>query len=376
MSGSRALSLTAILTACIAYGAGMGLTLPLLSLILERTGTPGAVNGLNLATGGFAALAVTPFMPRWIATLGAPRFMAIALCTAALALVTIYFVPSLWLWFPVRFVLSSGLNALFVVSEFWINQLATEKTRGRYVALYSMCVAGSFGIGPTVLQVIGTHGFAPFGLGAIMLLLALVPVMAARHTAPRIEPGEHHSVFGVLRFAPVAFAASFVFGAIDAGMAGLMPVYAVRSGYGEAAAALTVTAIALGSIALQYPIGWLSDRMDRRVLLMLCASTSIVGAALTPLVVHAPYLFYLLLFVWGGLVLGMYSVGLTLLGQQFQGRVLVNANAAFVMSYSAGLLFGPAAEGLALDAWNPHGLLAALAAISIVYIGVLAVRRR
>jgi len=63
----RRASLFAILTACVAYGLGMGLTLPLLALILERKGVPGSINGLNLATGGFAALAITPFIPRWIA---------------------------------------------------------------------------------------------------------------------------------------------------------------------------------------------------------------------------------------------------------------------------------------------------------------------
>ncbi len=118
------------------------------------------------------------------------------------------------------------------------------------------------------LQLIGTHGFAPFAAGAAMLALALIPVLLARRTAPRIEEKDHTSVFAMLRLAPVLFAAPFVYGAIDAGLAGLMPVYAVRAGYSEAHAALAVTAIAAGSIVFQYPTGWLADRMDRRRLLM------------------------------------------------------------------------------------------------------------
>ncbi len=372
---TRGLSLAAILSACIAYGIGMGLTLPLLSLTLERMGVPGALNGLNLATAGVAALAVTPFTPRLIARLGAAPFMAGALGLAASALAAIYFVPSLWLWFPVRFLLSCGLNSLFVVSEFWINQLATEKTRGRYVALYSICIAGSFGIGPALLQLIGTHGFAPFAAGAAMLALALIPVLLARRTAPRIEEKDHTSVFAMLRLAPVLFAAPFVYGAIDAGLAGLMPVYAVRAGYSEAHAALAVTAIAAGSIVFQYPTGWLADRMDRRRLLMVFTAVGILGAVLTPFTIAVPWLFYALLFVWGGLILGIYSIGLTLLGQRFSGGMLVNANAAFVMAYAMGLLAGPAVEGAALDIWNPHGLIAVLAAISAGYLVFLLMRR-
>jgi len=372
---TRRLSLFAILSACVAYGVGMGLTLPLLGLVLERMNVPGSLNGLNLATAGLASLVVTPFVPRMIARLGAAWFLSLSLAVAAVSLIAIYVVPSLWLWFPVRFVLSSGLNGLFVATEFWINRLADENNRGRYIALYAICLAGSFGVGPGVLQIIGTHGIAPFTAGALMMLVAVVPVLLARRSAPRLEEGEQGSIFSVLKFAPAAFAAAAVFGAIDAGMAGLLPVYAVRLGYSEAHAALVVTAIAGGAILFQYPIGWLADRMDRRKLLALCAGFGVAGAALAPFAVGSHTLFYALLFVWGGVILGIYSVGLTLLGERFKGASLASANAAFVMAYCMGLLVGPAAEGAALDAWNPHGLIAVLAAISAAYLAFLLVRR-
>jgi MFS family permease len=375
MNRTRALSLAAILSSCIAYGIGMGLTLPLLSLILERMGEPGTINGLNSATGGLAALVVTPFVPRWMARIGAAQFLILALAIASGAMIAIYEAPGLWAWFPIRFVLSSALNSLFVVAEFWVNRLADEETRGRYIAIYSICFAGAYGIGPALLQVIGTHGLAPFAAGAAMLLLAIVPVFFARATAPRLDASSNTSVFAVIRLAPVAFAAAFVFGAIDAGMAGLLPVYAVREGYSEANAALCVTAMAVGSIVFQYPLGALADRMDRRVLLGLCASTGIVGAALTPFAVATPLLLYLVLFCWGGVILGMYSIGLTLLGERFSGNELAHANAGFVIMYCMGLLIGPAVEGSALDAWNPHGLLVILGAICALYVGWLAVSR-
>jgi MFS family permease len=361
-------SLAAILSACAAYGMGMGLTLPLLSLILERMGEPGSVNGLNLATAGLASLVVTPHMPKAMAWLGAAEFLSLALVVAAGSLVAIYFVPGLWLWFPVRFILSSGLNALFVVTEFWINRLATTANRGRYVALYTICLAGSFGIGPTLLQWIGTRGIAPFAAGAGLLLLALVPVLLARRTAPVLERSEARSVFSILRQAPAAFAAAFVFGAIDAGMAGLIPVYAVRSGYTEARAALCVTALALGSVVFTYPLGALADRYDRRTLLILCALSGMVGAVLAPFVVTTPPLFYLLLLLWGGLILGVYTIGLTILGERFQGPTLASANAGFVLLYCLGLLLGPTGEGAALDLWNPHGLMVMLGAICAGYV--------
>ncbi len=372
---ARRLSLFAILSACIAYGIGMGLTLPLLGLALERMGVAGSVNGLNLATGGLAALMVTPFIPRWIGKLGAAEFLGLSLAVCAASLIALYEVPSLWLWFPARFVLSSALNGLFVATEFWINRLADDANRGRYVAIYTMSLAGAFGIGPAVLQFIGTRGIAPFAVGAALLLIAIVPVLLARRSAPRLEEPAHGSPFSVIALAPAVFGAAAVFGAIDAGMNGLLPVYAVRSGYSEAHAALVVTAISIGAILFQYPIGHLCDRMDRRKLLAICAGSGVVGAVLTPLVAATPILFYLLLLVWGGVILGIYSIALTLLGERFRGGSLANANAAFVMSYCMGLLAGPAIEGAALDAWNPTGLVAVLAAISAGYLLFLLARK-
>ncbi len=201
----------------------MGLTLPLLGLILERRGYPGTVNGLNLATAGLAAILVTPHVPRWIQKYGTSQYLAAMLAIVAVTFVAIYEAPNLWFWFPIRFVLSAALNSLFVVSEFWINQLADERNRGRMVALYATCLSAGFAVGPVVLAAIGTRGIAPFIAGAGMMLLALVPVLIVRRAAPRIEGHARSPMLGLLRAAPAALLAAFVFGSIDAGMAGLLP---------------------------------------------------------------------------------------------------------------------------------------------------------
>ena len=373
---ARRLSLVAILSACTAFALGIGLTLPLLSLILEREGYDGSVNGLNLATAGLAAFFITPLVPRLIRRFGTAPYLVGSLMLSAGALLALYAAPSLWLWFPMRFALSVGLNGLFVASEFWINQLADESNRGRYIALYGIAISGGFGIGPAILYVMGTKGIAPFAIGSAMLLLAIVPIILARKAAPRLDEEKGAGVLGALRAAPTILLAALVFGALDAGLFGLFPVYAVRSGYTEAHAALAVTATSLGSMVFQYPLGMLADRFDRQKLLMVCASAGMIGAGLTPLLIASAPAMYLLLFLWGGLIMGIYTIGLTLVGQRFRGTGLASANAAYVMLYSVGLLTGPPVEGAALDAWNPHGLMVALGAISLIYVIFLILRSR
>jgi len=370
----RPASLVAILSACSAFALGMGLTLPLLSLILERRGFAGSVNGFNLATSGLAALCVTPQVPRLMRTFGTAAFMSGSLVLSAIALVALFEVQSLWAWFPLRFAVSIGLNGLFVCSEFWINQIATEQNRGRYISLYGACISGGFGVGPAILSWLGTYGLAPFAMGSTMLLFALVPVLIARKAAPQLDETPGPSPLTVLRLAPAILPAAFVFGAIDAGMWGLFPVYAVRSGYTETHAALAITAMSVGSFVFQYPLGILADRMNRRTLLVICASTGVAGAILAPFAIATPLATYLLLFIWGGIIMGIYTVGLTLLGERFKGAELASANATYVMLYAVGLLCGPLVEGVALDAWNPHGLMAALAVITAFYVLFLMVR--
>ncbi len=371
---ARRLSLIAILSSCMAFAIGMGLTLPLLSLILERRGYPGSVNGMNLATAGLAAFLITPQVPGLIRRFGTAPYLCGSLALSAVGLLALYFAASLWLWFPARFFLSIGLNGLFVASEFWINQLAEERNRGRYIALYGIAISGGFGVGPAILYIMGTHGVAPFAIGSAMLLLAIIPVVIARKAAPRLDEEHSGGVIGALRAAPVILLAALVFGALDAGLFGLFPVYAVRSGFDEAHAALAVTATSLGSMVFQYPLGMLADRFDRRTLLIVCAATGVVGAGLTPILIGWPAAMYVLLFFWGGIIMGIYTIGLTLVGQRFKGAQLASANAAYVMLYAIGLLTGPMAEGVALDAWNPHGLMAALGAIGAIYVLFLILR--
>ena len=111
--------------------------------------------------------------------------------------------------------------------------------------------------------------------------------------------------------------------------------------------------------------------MNRRHVLALCTAAGVAGAALIPFLIGHPLAVAIVLVLWGGLAMGIYTLGLTMLGQRFQGAELAGANATYVMLYAVGMIAGPSLEGVALDAWNPHGLMAALGGICLVYFIVL-----
>ena len=373
-AAERRTGIAAAIGCVSAVGVGLGLGFPLLSLVLESRGVPGHVIGLVTAMGGLATLAVAPLTPRFMRRLGVPPTLMLAVVLAASSFLAFYWAGPLWLWFALRFLNGAGLAVLFVASEFWINALAPPDRRGLVMGLYATVLSLGFAAGPALLAVTGSHGPLPFAVGTALALSAAPLALLGAGAAPRMDAPPRRSLPDYLFSAPTATLAALVFGAVETGSLGLLPVYGLRIGLDEAAAALLVAATLLGNVGLQIPIGLLSDRADRRRVLLSCGGIGFVGATLMPLAAGRGWLLLALLFVWGGTTAALYTVGLTLLGARFAGTELAGANAAFIMLYSAGMLVGPPAVGAGLDLWNPHGFAAALALFLALYTGVAAVR--
>jgi MFS family permease len=370
----RWLSLGAVYACIFANGIGMGLSLPLLSLILERNGVSGVVNGANAAFGAFAMLAFTPIIPALAARLGTVTFLIACYVVTAVSLLGFRATNDLVLWFALRFAMNCGLQGLFLVSEVWINQIATDAVRGRLVAIYASLVSAGFAIGPVIIQSLGTTGWGPFAAGAAMILGAMVPLLAARRLVPPVEAADATAMFSFVWRSPSAAAAGLAYGAIEVCLASFLTVYAVRLGSPEAAATLLVAAWGLGNLILQPPIGWLADKIDRRLVLLLCGGVAFVGAGLLPLTQATGWLGLTLAFVWGGFIAGIYPTGLAHLGSNFAGKDLAAANTAFAILYALGTFIGPSLGGIAIDAWNPHGFAVVIALISALLVAVVAYR--
>jgi MFS family permease len=152
-------------------------------------------------------------------------------------------------------------------------------------------------------------------------------------------------------------AAVVVFGLYEAALMNLLPIWGVRSGLTQRLAAATLSAVYLGSIALQVLIGWLSDRISRLAALQLCSAVGLAGAVVLVRLPLPPPALFILLFVWGGMASGIYPVALSMAGDRFRGGELVSVNAAIIMAYGLGALVGPPLGGVAMDIRDPQGLL-------------------
>jgi MFS family permease len=378
--GSRRLiGLAAPLAVVTVFAVTMGLTYPLLSLVLETRGVDGRLIGLNSAMTPLGLLLSSFLVPGWTRRFGAWPLMVTGLVGVATLLIVLGLWWNLPAWFVLRFLLGVSINLLFVLSETWINLAAPPRSRGRVLAIYATTISLGFALGPTLLILTGTASVVPFVCGAAICGVALVVLVIARPWCPSM------SGTGTRRPIDLARAMSLLLGAVvalavfDSVALTLLPVYGLRAGLDVGTAALLLSVLVLGNIALQYPIGWLADRFDTRVVLLGCAVGALVGGVLLHPALLSGFWLWPLLFLWGGVTFGLYTVALAMLGHRFSGPDLVAGNAGFAMMWGVGGVIGPPITGVAMEAFGAIGLPVALSvlwAVVVVWLVALLVRGR
>ncbi len=350
-------------------GCGLSLTVALLSVRLEGMGFSARAIGLNTAAAGVATLVCAPLIPAAARRIGVARTLLLALLLGGLALLSFTQVAGYAAWLVLRFVVSAAVTILFVLSEYWISTATDDANRGLAIGLYATSLGAGFACGPVLLATIGTGGDLPFVAGAALFWLAAAPLALVSRGAPPLVAASRKQLWRFLAEAPMATAAGLLHGAIEVAGISLLPVYALRTGASAEQGALLASLFVLGNGALQVPLGLLSDRIDRRRLLVALAVLGLGGAlVLAATGLASPWTFKILLFLWGGTVGGFYPVGLAELGARYRGGDLAGATAAFVMTYSLGMLIGPPLIGAGLDLMPPAGFFLAVALLVGVYL--------
>ncbi|MFO1038746.1 MAG: MFS transporter [Geminicoccaceae bacterium] len=342
--------LAAIMGTATVVGVTISLTLPLLSLILEREGYGPFTIGVNSAANGLGIFAVAPFMPRLTERLGAVGCFRLALvvCAGVLLLFPLWIQPA-W-WFVLRFVFGCAAATMFVLSEAAVNALIEEHLRGRVLAIYASLFSVGFAAGPALLVVFGTEGWTPFLAAAGLFLLALLPTgLLAAVERNLEEQGKAHGLklTHIWHLAPLPLLGVFIYAFLESAHFALLPVYALALGFGVRDAAGLLSIWLIGNVILQFPVGWLADRYPRRAVLAACAGVAGLGL-LAMKAAGAESWLYPVLVLAGGTMGSLYTLTLTLMGERFKGAELTVANTAFVMTFQMGAIAGPPVVGAAM----------------------------
>ena len=333
-----------------------GLTMPLLSLVLSHQGVDDTLIGLNTGTYFIAIFVVAPFASRLMRTRGPALLMLVSILAMAALFVLLRAFPNVWAWFPLRFGLGVAASFLWIAGEAWVNHAADEAQRGRIIAIFGVVVSAGFALGPAILSLTGTEGWAPFLATTGLLLAAGAVLVPALGSAPRLRGKTSGPLARYVLIAPVAMFGYFAFAAGDAVLLTFLPIYAVGTGLGEADAVRLLAVLAIGSMALQYPIGWLADHIDSHALVAAIALALLAGSAALPWMLQPGVIATVFMFFYGGALGALYTISLVLLGRQFRGADLAAASAMLSVMFCVGAFVWPPLGGAIMDRFGERAM--------------------
>jgi MFS family permease len=358
------------------FAVAQGLTYPLLSFILERQGTTPGLIGLSAAMTPLGFIVSAPFIPALVRRVGGTRLAILCSILAALTLVGIALTQEVWAWMPLRFLLGFFANPLYVISETWLISITPAPRRGRIMGLYSSVVSGGFAIGPLSLGMVGTQGWPPFMIGIAAFVVCGLIVLAVVPRLPEMpHEGEATSVGGFFALAPLLLFAVFTAAAFEQVLLSLFAVYGTALGSAEERIASLITCFIAGNAVLQILLGRVAEQFSSRGTMLFCALASLAGCLLLPSTFNS-WLIWPLVFVWGGVSFGIYTMSLIQLGERFTGQALIAGNAAFAVVWGIGGIVGSPATGLAMQLIGHQGLPSSLGLLSCVLTVFLMAERR
>lgn len=353
-----------------------GLTLPLLSLVLDSQGISKTVIGLSIVSQACAGVLLAPLISRLIMRLGAARVMQQATLLGAATIVVLGLMQDVYAWFPLRFLLGATGATLWSASEAVINELVDDDWRGRIIGIYGSAGAAGFAIGPLILIATGSSGLLPFLVTAAFVAAAGLPLFWLRNEPDAHDDGDRINLRGVFKLAPHIMLLNLVYAAAVEAFVAFFPLFGIHIGLGEARSLSLLTTFAVGGIALQLPLGWLADHMHRYTLLLACLVITMAGFLVLPGVVTQSVGGPLFAFALGGVDGMIYTLGVILLGQRFRGADLAAASVFYTSMWGAGTMLGPAIIGAGMDAFGDHTMPYLISAIYAIYLPVFFLLRR
>ncbi|MCB1485011.1 MAG: MFS transporter [Hyphomicrobiaceae bacterium] len=374
----RIASLAAVIAAAFGVGMAFGVGFPLTALTLESWATPKWLIGIAGAAPAMGVLATLPFLPGLVARWGAVRAISVGCLVGAAGFIALGLFQDVHAWIVIRFLMSAGLALPWLAGETWINLVTREETRGRVIAIYAISFFSGYSVGPLLLEATGLSGYAPYLVGAGAMAFAGLPIVLAARLAPDVsEKGSDHSPFSAVRLAPVGMMGGFIGGFAEMSYLALIGNVGIAGGLEQATALRLMSFLTAGGVVLQFLIGYLADKMARTLVTIALGIAFIVLSLLLPAALAHPPMAFPLAFVLGGVVLGFYTVGLAVVGEEVQARDLAAANAAFLVMYQLGAILGPAAAGFAMSISPVAGFVYAMALFMLLALaGVLWLWRR
>ena len=350
----------------------LGLALLMVGNGIQGTllGVRGAIEGfatwqLSLIMSGYYAgfLIGSRFAPEMIRRVGHVRVFAALGSLISAALVLFAAIPDWMAWVGLRVLIGFAFCGVYVTAESWLNNAATNETRGQTLSLYMIVQMLGIISAQGLLNLASPEGYALFALASVLVSVAFTPILLSVGPTPVFGNTKRMTIRALFAASPLGCVGMFLIGGISSAMYGMAAVWGTLAGLSVAQISAFIAAIFVGGLLLQYPLGWVSDRMDRRRLAVVVA---LAGAAAMAVAVAMAMPFWALLgiaVIIGGVGNPLYSLLLAHTNDFLDNEDMAAASAGLLFISGLGAVAGPLATGWIMAQMGPDGFFA--------YIGTL-----
>ena len=348
------------------------------TLLIVRAGHEGFSSGaisamMSFYFAGFTAGALV--LPRIIVSVGHVRtFAGFAALASMTTLLHVTFVEPI-AWMSLRLATGFAYAGMILATESWLNAHAVQSTRGQLLSIFGVVSMGSWAVGQALLNIAAPASVTLFIVVSRLISAAVVPITLLPSHPPAEVEQESVALKDVVLVSPLAAVGVFLAGLAIGGFWGMGPNFAQRIGLDVSGISAFMAAVLGGTLALQWPLGWLSDRVSRNIAIAGAAMASAAAAICVALAVQAPLPMLLAAgALFGGFGIPIYSLCLAAANDNLPaGRRLGTARGLLLLN-GIGTAAGPLIGGAAMNIIGPGGLFLCAAAL-LASLAVLAIAR-
>lgn len=348
---------------------GAGLLGSLLPLRYSAMGLSAGTIGLLATAEALGFVCGCVYAHRVIAPVGLERAYATFASLKCVAILGLYFAESAPSIAALRFVIGANAAGLAVVVESWLNALAPNEQRGRVLTAYVFVYGLFFGAGQLLGRNLDVRGPSFLFVAGIVTTLALVPMVAIDVRAPELPQRMRLQIGKALRTSPVSVCACVLNGLILTAFTTVGPLFGQRIGFDQRHIVVLLACVSFGSLFLQWPIGHLSDRIDRLYALIgIGAAVLAVALALVGVTRQTPFLLLAALFaIFGGLAESLYAVGVAHANDRAPSSDYVALSSTLLFLWAIGAAIGPTTGTLAIQLTRPGAFFVYVALLTGVF---------
>jgi MFS family permease len=345
----------------------LGMLMLLLGNGLQSTtlGLRGAVEGYDAGTMSFVMsayfigfLAGSYRGPRMIRRVGHVRVFAALASLISAAFILYPAAPDPMVWTAMRILVGFCFAGVYVVAESWLNAAATNETRGQALSLYMLVQILGIIASQAIVTFADASGYTLFVIMSVLVSVSFAPILLTAGAAPAYQATKRMSLAQLFAISPLGCVGTFLLGGVFAGIFSMSAVFGTEKGLTVNQIALFVAATYTGGLVFQFPIGWLSDRMDRRVLIMALTAVGAVVTYAGMFLADRVGVVMAIGFTLGAVANPLYSLLIAYTNDFLDQSDMAAASGGLLFIHGLGAITGPILIGVLMNAFGADAFFA------------------